>query len=147
MREEIDTWRIRPVVAAVFGSAARSDGDTSSDIDVLLVHPPFPGEPKPAGWKTLGAHLADGIGEWVLASPESRAAEKWDVQVDRLRDLLERWTGNPAQIVDLTFREWRRPSEQTRPLLAEVERDGIELHRAKLAGGWPSRLEAETGNG
>ena len=43
-REVLSKWKVRPVYACAFGSAARADGDAGSDIDVLLVHPPFPGE-------------------------------------------------------------------------------------------------------
>ena len=140
MRDAIVDWKVRPVVATVFGSAARRDGDTSSDIDVLLVHPPFPGEPKGAG-----RNLGDAVGEWFLESPDKNAHEMWQIQLDRFRGLVERWTGNPAQIVDLAFHERRRPSKQIRPLLAEVERDGIELHRAKGTRVWPSRSDTTDG--
>src|SRR5438105_15708214 len=47
-REELAGWRPRPLYAAVFGSAARGDGNEASDVDLLLVHPPFPGEKRPA---------------------------------------------------------------------------------------------------
>jgi predicted nucleotidyltransferase len=44
LRDTLGTWNPKPVYACVFGSAARQDGDASSDIDLLLVHPPHPGE-------------------------------------------------------------------------------------------------------
>ncbi len=37
LQTEISAWPIAPVHASVFGSFARHDGDTASDIDVLLV--------------------------------------------------------------------------------------------------------------
>ena len=126
MREEVARWRPVPLLACVFGSAARGDGDASSDIDLLLVHPPFPGEQKPAAvraslWKQLVA-------------TETDAPELWEAQVDRLRDLVERWTGNSLQVVDLSFPEWRHPATSSRRLLTEIDRDGVELMKAKALG-------------
>src|SRR5258708_27132853 len=39
LRDEVASWRVRPLYACVFGSAARGDGDESSDIDLVRVHP------------------------------------------------------------------------------------------------------------
>ena len=39
LRGEISAWQLPPVAAALYGSAARRDGDTGSDIDMLLVRP------------------------------------------------------------------------------------------------------------
>jgi predicted nucleotidyltransferase len=129
---ELRSWHPRPLYAAVFGSAARGDGDEDSDIDILLVHPPFPGEKKPKGLTAgLSAQVADALGAAVLASEQVDAADRWEEQVDRLRELVHAWTGNHAQVVDLTFHEWRRPPPEQRPLLANVEQDGIELVKAR----------------
>lgn len=38
--EVLGEWAIAPVHASLYGSAARGDGDTASDLDVLLVRPP-----------------------------------------------------------------------------------------------------------
>lgn len=37
IRREIDGWSPAPLLAGLFGSAARRDGDASSDIDVLVI--------------------------------------------------------------------------------------------------------------
>ncbi len=37
MRGEIEGWTARPRLVGLFGSAARRDGDASSDIDVLVI--------------------------------------------------------------------------------------------------------------
>jgi hypothetical protein len=118
-RDELARWKPRPLLAAVFGSAARGDGDEVSDIDLLLVHPLFPGEPEPAG---------TGAG---LRADEPNAIARWEGQVDRLRTQVEGWSGNRLQVVDLSFHEWRRASTQQQLLLSEVERDGIYLVRAR----------------
>ncbi len=132
LRDELRSWRPWPLYAAVFGSAARGDGDQTSDIDVLLVHPPFPGEKKPTGLTAgLSAQITDALGATVLASERVDAAERWEEQVDRLRERIHAWTGNHAQVVDLTFHEWRRPPPEHRPLLADVEKDGVELLKVR----------------
>lgn len=37
IRSAVDEWPTQPELVGIFGSAARRDGDTSSDIDVLVV--------------------------------------------------------------------------------------------------------------
>lgn len=69
VREAVREMRPTPVIAYLFGSALRHDGDVDSDIDLLLVHPDG----------------ADG--------------DDWDVAVDDLADYVLRLTGNPAGIV------------------------------------------------
>src|SRR4051794_33898306 len=64
-RDELRTWRPKPLYASVFGSAARRDGDEGSDIDLLLVHPPFPGE-KPSHRQLSGV-----LGSALLSSGET----------------------------------------------------------------------------
>jgi len=144
LKEELDRWRPRPLYACVFGSAARGDGDASSDIDLLLVHPPFPGEKKPARMSaTLRSQLADSVGEFMASSSETDPQRQWEGQVDQLRDLVERWTGNRLQMVDLSFHEWRYPTPPSRPLLAEIERDGIEVLKSRVLTLWPSKDPAD----
>lgn len=139
LREQLTDWRPRPLYASVFGSASRGDGDESSDIDLLLVHPPLPGEKKPARISpSLRSQIADALGDFVVSSSELDAAQRWEGQVDTLRELVERWTGNQLQVVDLSFHEWRHPLEQHRELFADIERDSVELIRARALSMWPS---------
>src|SRR5262245_20189541 len=144
-RDELTRWRPRPLYASVFGSAARGDGDESSDIDVMLIHPPLPGEKKPARISpSLRSQIADALGDFTLSSAEMDAARQWEGQVDWLRELVEGWTGNALQVVDLSFYEWRHPSEQSRLLFVEIARDGIELLKSRALSLWQS---AEAANG
>src|SRR6266508_2965124 len=39
LRAEIAEWKIAPAHVSIFGSAARGDGDTRSDIDLFVVRP------------------------------------------------------------------------------------------------------------
>ena len=128
----------------MFGSAARGDGDEASDIDLLLVHPPFPGEKKPARLTpSVRSLLADAVGTALLSSPELEAQPQWESQIDHLRELVERWTGNPLQVVDLSFYEWRHPAKPHQSLLAEIQRDGLELLKARGLSLWPSAEAAD----
>jgi predicted nucleotidyltransferase len=128
LRDELAAWRPRPLYACVFGSAARGDGDEASDIDLLLVHPPFAGEKKPQRLSPIIlSQLADALGPTYRRTDP---AEQWQSQVDRLRTLVQCWTGNSLQVVDLSFYEWRHPNKAHQPLLAEIQRDGVELIRS-----------------
>ena len=143
-RDELTRWRPKPLYACVFGSAARGDGDAASDIDILLVHPPFAGEKKPTRLTpSVRAQLADTLGGALLSSTEFEAQPQWESQIDQLRDLVERWTGNPLQVVDLSFYEWRHPAKAHRSLLAEIQRDGLELMKAGGLSIWPSAEAAD----
>jgi predicted nucleotidyltransferase len=143
LRGEIKDWKVKPLYACVFGSAARGDGDEASDIDLLLVHPPFPREKKPARMTaSIRSQIADALGSVAVASGESDPAPKWEAQVDRLRQLVDVWTGNPLQVVDLSFYEWRHPAEAHLPLLAEVRRDGIELTKSSVLPFWSPAEQA-----
>lgn len=145
LRNELASWRPRPLYACAFGSAARGDGDELSDIDLLLVHPPFPGDGNPTrSSPNLLSQFAEAVERAVPSSSEADPAPLWASQVDRLRDLVERWTGNSLQIVDLSLHEWRHPSNQQLPLLAEVRRDGLELSRAR---GFALRPRTKVANG
>lgn len=138
IREELARWEPPPLYAAVFGSAARGDGAEASDIDLLLVHVPFPGEKRPRRRTQEATGILAQLAEpadAMATAPTVRAGagadgEKWHAQVDRLRGLVQRWTGNPVQVIDMSFYDWWEPSEDRRRLLAEIGRDGIEVARS-----------------
>lgn len=69
---EIAALPIVPTHASLFGSAARGDGDTRSDVDILLVR------------------------------PDDADREAWEAQVERLRVRVEAWTGNRCQAFETT---------------------------------------------
>jgi predicted nucleotidyltransferase len=145
LRDEFDTWRPRPVYACVFGSAARGDGDDASDIDLLLVHPPFPGEKKPARLSPSDRSLLDyALTGSLLPTSAFDPPSRWEEQVDQLREKIERWTGNAVQVVDLSFDEWHRPPASYLPLLEEIRRDNTELVNLRLSSQRPA-LSASDG--
>jgi predicted nucleotidyltransferase len=127
IREALAKWRVRPIYACAFGSAARGDGGPESDIDILFVHPPFPGEKRPG----RSARLRDLLGTVALelALPPTTDADtnRWRRQIDDLRPQVQAWSGNPLQVVDLSAYEWADGRGVAAELLQEVERDAVVL--------------------
>lgn len=99
LREAIGAWASPPVHASLFGSAARGDGDTRSDIDLLVVRP------------------AD-------VDPEDTT---WRDQLDALTDAVRRWTGNNAGIAEVPEDELPRLHKDRPSLLEEVSEDAVDL--------------------
>jgi predicted nucleotidyltransferase len=96
IRGAIAGWQIAPVHASVFGSTARGDGDADSDVDVLIVRP-----------------------------PQMAQDERWQAQVDALREEIEAWTGNQAAIADISEAELAELRERQRPIVGELRSDAI----------------------
>ena len=67
-------WVIPPVSAAVFGSAARGDGNLKSDIDIFVVRPD---------------HISD-------------ENNLWSNQIAELGTQVRRWSGNSASFIQAT---------------------------------------------
>jgi predicted nucleotidyltransferase len=130
MRKELNGWKPKPLYACAFGSAARGDGDVDSDVDVLLVHPPFPGEAKPAR-KTHGIDAVAALMTAPMVASPAEAA-RWSQHIDKLRAHVLLWSGNPLQVVDLSFAEWVDRSRNT-ALIADIERDAIDLMGNSIA--------------
>lgn len=106
LRAEISAWQVRPAVAALYGSAARRDGDADSDIDILLVRPP-------------------GMG--------ARERELWTGQVDQVRGLVQRWTGNRCQVTDRSSASLRRLARAREPIVDQWRQDAISLAGADIS--------------
>jgi len=99
LREVIGAWEAPSVHASLFGSAARGDGNTSSDIDLLIVRP------------------AD-------VDPDDST---WRDQLDRLADSVRRWTGNNAGIAEVSEDELPRLRKDRPPVVEEVGEDAVDL--------------------
>ena len=105
IRDALDSWAIAPAHVSMFGSAARGDGSTASDIDLLVIRPGDV-EDDNATWRT---QLAD------------------------LKDQIRRWTGNHAQIVELTDEEVIRLRKDERAIVAALRSDAVVLHGSEIA--------------
>jgi predicted nucleotidyltransferase len=99
LRSDLERWSPAPAHASLYGSAARGEGDVDSDIDILLVRP-------------------------REVDPEDR---RWRTQVGDLEAALPRWTGNPADISEVSEDELRQIVADESPIVAELRADGIVL--------------------
>ncbi len=84
---------------SLFGSAARGDGGPDSDIDLFVVR------------------------QTAIESQEP----VWREQLDLLAWQVERWTGNPARIVELEQREIARLRKERPPVVDQIVTDAINL--------------------
>lgn len=99
LRAEIAEWEIAPKHASIFGSAARGEGDTNSDIDIFLVRPPG------------------------LAADDRR----WRAQLENLSDRVHAWTGNRIGLSEVSAADVRRLRRERPPVVEELRRDAINL--------------------
>ncbi|MCA1843864.1 MAG: helix-turn-helix domain-containing protein [Actinobacteria bacterium] len=105
LRSEVASWAGRPVHGSLFGSAARGDGTTGSDLDLLVVR-------------------ADRAGEADL--------ERWDQQLFDSGERIFASTGNrPAWFVT-TPSDLRRAVEADEPIVGEWRRDAVHLTGRRL---------------
>jgi Nucleotidyltransferase domain len=125
-RKALGTWNPKPVYGCVFGSAARGDGDTQSDIDLLLVHAPLPGEGDPR--RRPGALNLTALAAELVAVPlTQRQVTKWHRQVDELHLLVRGWTGNPLQALEMSAFQWADHKRRHTDLHEQIRRDAIQV--------------------
>jgi len=103
LRQEVRSWTPPALHASLFGSAARGDGDTGSDLDLLVVR--ADDRPDDEAWE---AQLYDS-GERILAATGNRAA--W-------------FLTSPADL--------RRAVRAGEPIIGEWRRDGVHLAGRRL---------------
>lgn len=126
---EVERWNVRPLYACVFGSAARHEGDSDSDIDLLLVRPSTIPEVNEAR-KSKSAWAALGMWAETISTRAMTEAQvkKWDSNVDNMHDLVRRWTGNPLQVVSLSAVEWSEHRRAKSTIYQNIIRDEIRLY-------------------
>ncbi len=99
LRHRFEEWEIAPHHASMFGSAARGDGDSRSDIDLFIVRSP-------------GVDAED---------------SKWSSQVDELAIDVRRWTGNHPGIAELSVSQLPDLRRRRPPILKDFKEDAITL--------------------
>jgi predicted nucleotidyltransferase len=104
LKEIIQSWEVQPQHAYLFGSAARQDGDTSSDVDILLVH----------------------------AQSSMQRGNAWTLQVDDLATKIRLWTGNEAGILNISVVDLDRMQVNKEAVLGSWQREGILLAGVEL---------------
>jgi predicted nucleotidyltransferase len=105
LRRAIGEWEIAPEHASLFGSAARGDGNTESDIDLFIVRPAEIGDDDP----------------------------RWRSQLNSLASDVEHWCGNHASLVEVSTDDLDRLASEQPPVVADLMSDGIVLVGAEPA--------------
>lgn len=95
-----ESWSMPPVHASMFGSAARGEGGSGSDIDLLLVRP-------------SAVDAEDPI---------------WREQLDELSTDVESWTGNRASIAEVSQSRLADLRRRRPPIVANFEADALTLY-------------------
>jgi predicted nucleotidyltransferase len=144
LRETLGKWKVRPVYAAAFGSAARQSGSPDSDVDLLLVHPAFPGDKAPGRSTNLAGVLGTLALDMSLPLMSERDAETWTQQIDRLRQLVLGWTGNHLQVIDVSPYEWADGRGARASIFEEIERDAVVLVQARSLAGAAKSLRTSS---
>jgi predicted nucleotidyltransferase len=99
LRATIASWDIAPVHVSLFGSLARGEGDTNSDIDLFVVRP----------------------------KKVEREDPRWREQVDLLARQIRRWTGNRAGISEVSKTTLPSLRKDDPPILSALRTDAITI--------------------
>lgn len=100
IREVVARWSPPALHVSLFGSSARGDGDTRSDIDLLVVH------------------------DDLATSAEQEA---WDDQLARTADTIHSWTGNWVSWFQASETDLARVVTKGEPIVMEWQRDAVTL--------------------
>jgi predicted nucleotidyltransferase len=99
LRRLIESWDIAPIYASMFGSAARADGNTESDIDLFIVRP-------------------NDVDDNDMI---------WRQQLDDLADSVRHWTGNHAGIAEVAELEIPRLRADEPPVVRDLRDESVLL--------------------
>lgn len=99
LRVALSAWDPPATHASLYGSGARRNGDIHSDIDIFLVRPDAVDAGDPA----------------------------WCSQVDALRSTVERSTGNPAQVLEVSESEAADLASNDHTVAQAVREDAVDL--------------------
>jgi hypothetical protein len=99
LRDRFAGWETPARHASLFGSAARADGDSSSDIDIFIV-------------RAAEVSLEDPV---------------WRRQLESLSRDATRWTGNHVGLSEVGEDELNALTATRPPVVEELQRDGITL--------------------
>jgi len=99
IKEQVIGWEYQPVALALFGSTARGQGTSNSDIDLLLIRP-------------------DAI---------DQEHSVWSTQVMDLTEAVWRWSGNACQILEYAADEFAGLVRSGDTLVDNVRTDAVGL--------------------
>ena len=98
MAADVETWAMHPISVAIFGSAARGDGDVNSDIDILIV------PPEDLHW-------------------EENYQEVWDSQLSEFSSSVRKWSGNRASLIQASPSQLIEMVGRKEPIVASLQMD------------------------
>lgn len=104
LKSAIEDWAIPAFHASLVGSAARSDGNVSSDIDLLIVRP--------------GAVEDDGA---------------WQAQIEALTVSVTAWTGNHVQVIAFGQEQFEDELTAGHETLKNMSADAVLLHGQRMS--------------
>jgi Nucleotidyltransferase domain len=104
LREKINEWEISPVSAVLFGSVARGDATTDSDLDIAVIRPANTDADEP-GWRD---------------------------QIVDLEAHASALTGNDTRVLEYSQNELKTAGRRE-PVLRSAAREGIELFGSRAA--------------
>lgn len=102
VRTTIDQWAYPPTAAWLFGSTARAEGGSGSDLDLLLLRP-----------------------------DELPSEDLWQQHVDELAVQVRLWSGNACEPLVLTETELQAAIQRDDRIVQELRRDAIHLVGAR----------------
>ncbi len=111
--DEVQTWNPPADGIWLFGSIARGDGGSNSDVDILAIR-----------------------NDRVEADEAG-----WLIQLDRLAQAVASWTGNDCRIVEYSADEIAHLIKDDDPLVRSIRSEGIRItgRRSQLAESRPER--------
>jgi predicted nucleotidyltransferase len=99
VRAAIQSWPLQPVHVSIFGSAARGDGDITSDIDLFIVRP----------------------------NDVDEESASWREQIEHLSADVYRWSGNRAGVNEVSESELARLRRTEPPIVNDLRSEAITL--------------------
>jgi predicted nucleotidyltransferase len=105
IHHDVQGWPSQPLHVSIFGSAARGDGGTASDIDLLIVRPER------------------------VAEDDAQ----WREQTHRLAERIERWSGNHASLHELSPRDLRAALRRNEPIIASLREQSVAIAGPEFA--------------
>jgi predicted nucleotidyltransferase len=102
IRAELGKWTLQPEAAWLFGSAARREATTRSDIDILVI--------RPAG----------------VLDRDARS-DVWERQTSNLADEVRAWSGNPCEVLEMDTSELSSAVERNDRLIGDLREQAVVL--------------------
>jgi predicted nucleotidyltransferase len=105
IRQELSTWDLPAVHVSLFGSTARGDGGTESDVDLLVIR----------------------------SGRIDQENSRWREQLEMLGEHISRATGNRAAVLDISESDVDRLVADDHPIISELRADAIVLAGSPIA--------------